>query len=162
MPELENGLDTQIEDTLTEDVSQVETTEERDGFTLDGAISEIKKLRQEAAANRVKAKEADEAKTEIESRLNEALEKHKTFEAEIKSLSIETQLAGKVIDTKKALKLVDASYFAEDGSFQVDKFLTENEFLQPVKPVNNTPLNKGVGKPTEVNYTVDNWFDHLK
>lgn len=156
-------------DTHTEETPQdagtpnnaVESPQEDSGFTLEGALEEIKKLRKEAASHRVKAKEVQDAKDALYAQMKELQTKLTQAEEEKKLLGIEVQLAGKVVDTKKALKLVDESYFA-DGQFQVDKFLEDNAFLKPQPAVNNTPLNKANNKPTEAEVTLHNYFDILE
>lgn len=133
----------------------------KDGFNLDGALEEIRKLRQEAANYRVKAKNAEEAKNGIQSQLTDALNslnqvetKAKEYEAtltklqnEQKTLALKSQLVGKVIDPDKALKLVEDKHYDEEGIFQLDKFLEDNPFLAQNDQKVSSPVNNGGNQP---------------
>lgn len=131
-------------------------------FDLDSAVNEIKELRKEAARYRTKAKELEENIQKLDESFkaekDTLVQSAAALEEQLRSARIEVKLAGKVVDTAKALKLVDDSYFS-DGEFQADRFLAENAFLQPKNGA--PPLNRGVSAPTEMKPTVANWFEQV-
>jgi DNA repair exonuclease SbcCD ATPase subunit len=154
-----------MEDNHTEQEAPKDTqTQEETGsdWTLDSALTEIKKLREEAKSNRIARKEAEEkletttAKlTEFESSVKEyeaKLESFKDYDEiktsldslrqENKTLGYKAALAGKVIDTDKAIKLIDEDDFDEGQNLNVDKFLERNPFLAAKGTVTNPASNK--------------------
>ena len=174
-----NTQDTQKESVKNGSGSQSEVT--KDGFTLDGALEEIRKLRSEAANYRVKAKNAEDSRGSLQEQLTEALtaanqweSKAKEIEttlsklqAEQKTLTLKSQLAGKVIDPDKAIKLIEDKHYNEEGVFQLDKFLEDNPFLAANEQKVNTPANNGGSQPAgdiqkiiegkDANWIAENW-----
>ena len=163
MEEENTGVEPQEEETTQNDSGS--STE----FTLDSALAEIKKLRREAAENRVKARENQEKATQFEQRLNSVTTEFSEFktstEAEKKQLNIKLQLTGAVVDPDKAAKLIEDSHFKEDGSFDAEKFLADNPFLannqkqitNPVDASDSDP-NKEIDLSTkDRTWLIQNW-----
>lgn len=167
---MEDNKEQDAQNTETE-TTQDESQETESTLNLEQALDALKKARNEAAANRVAKKQVQEEKDSLQSKVQELtssvdgyksqLEEYKDYKdvkssldklkQENQTLKLETKLAGKVVDTKKAIKLVDESYYGEDGEFNVDKFLEDNSFLA-AKKVTNPAHNKGntnTGKTTE-------------
>lgn len=155
-------------DTQTEEQTQDESTQNT--LNLDEALDALKKARGEAASHRVAKKQAIEEKEALKSQFDEVTSKVQEYESKLEgfkdydeiktsvdslkqenhSLKLKTQLAGKVIDVDKALKLVDESYIVE-GQLDVDKFLEENSFLASKPTVTNPAKNSGTNSANLTN-----------
>lgn len=132
-------------ETNTELDTQTETPEvepqDKQTLSLDEALDALKRVRGEAAESRVKAKEAREALETAQAKQAEEIAA-KTKEIETltqaqKELKLKLQLAGRVIDVDKAIRLVD-----DADNFDVEQFLQDNSFLVPKPTVTNPASNK--------------------
>lgn len=128
-------------DTQTETPEVDPQTETKQTLSLDEALDALKKARGEAAESRVKAKEAREALEAAQAKQAEDIAA-KTKEIETltetqKELKLKLQLAGRVIDVDKAIRLVD-----DADDFDVEQFLQDNSFLVSKPTVTNPASNK--------------------
>lgn len=150
-----NGVETPNEDTQNQEGTG-------NDWTLDSALSEIKKLREEAKTNRVKRQEVESQIESYKTKADELASKVTDFEAqaakfadydelktglektkqENKNLSLKLSLAGKVIDTDKALRLIEDEDL-DEGQLNVERFLEKNPFLALKGQVTNPASNKG-------------------
>lgn len=135
-----------------------EQGQEQQQETFDAAY--VKKLRDENASWRQKAKAAQEAaeaaKTAAERAKLDELERVKAEKADVEKRAQEAEaravaaerraaLAGKVADPAAALKLIDPDqHLAEDGSVNVDALLETYPFL---KPAPSGPASIGGANP---------------
>lgn len=153
-----------MDDQQTGSVVTQEQETQQPTLNLDEALEALRKTRQEAAAARVKRKEIEEEKVKLESSLQEYVSKLEGFKdyeeiksgyeklrEENKTLKLKTQLTGKVVDVDKAIKLIDDSYMSGEGQLDVDKFLSENQFLalKNENTIKNPAINKAPVKNSE-------------
>src|SRR5690606_6294727 len=121
--------------------------QEQQQETFDAAY--VKKLRDENASWRQKAKAAQEAaeaaKLAAERAKLDGLERVKAEKADVEKRAQEAEaravaaerraaLAGKVADPAAALKLLEDKHLQEDGSVNVDQLLADYPFLKPPQP----------------------------
>lgn len=149
----QQGLDSQV--------ASEPQTEQQDGFSLDGAIAEVRKLRKEAATYRVRAKELEDAKAAVEAEREKAKADIDALSLEARQLRLQLQMADRVVDAEKAMRLVEDKH-VKDGQLDVDAFLADNPFLSKQKAVTVPPLNMPSGTAKNQKVTADNWFDMLK
>ena len=130
--------------------------------TFDAAY--VQKLRQEAAANRIKAKEAQEALAAAKIAAERAkLDEVDRLKAEFGDLQaqlekeraaarlagVRADLTGHVADASAAMKLFDAErHTTDDGSTNVQAFLTDYPFMQQTVRATVNPSNPA-GSPRE-------------
>jgi hypothetical protein len=131
----------------------------------EAAYNALKSTREEAAAHRVRAKEAAEAleafKVQAErskldevgrlkAELDDATKRYQALEESLTTERYKTQLAGRVASVDDALKLLDET-FIRNGQVDVDAFLDAKPFLaaKPAASIKN--MNSGAKPSNDMN-----------